>query len=70
MEELMFKIVNQIGVINEHPTGWTRELNIVSWNGGQAKYDIRDWNEDHSRMTRGITLTEEEMQTIVNLLQQ
>ena len=39
---------------------WTKEINIVSWNGGQPKIDIRDWSDDHQRMSRGITLTEDQ----------
>ena len=39
---------------------WTKEVNIVSWNGGEPKIDVRDWSEDHTRMSRGITLTEEQ----------
>ena len=39
---------------------WAKEVNIVSWNGGQPKIDIRDWSQDHTRMSRGITLTEEQ----------
>ncbi|MEI3503270.1 MAG: PC4/YdbC family ssDNA-binding protein [Anaerovoracaceae bacterium] len=44
-----------------YPTGWRKELNLVSWNGGAPKYDIRDWDPDHERMSRGITLHEKEM---------
>lgn len=66
--EVTFEIVEEIGVITAHSTGWKKELNMVSWNGGQAKYDIRDWDPDHSRMSRGVTLKEQEMRQIVELL--
>lgn len=66
--EVTFEIVEEIGVISTHDTGWCKELNLVSWNGGTAKYDIRDWAPDHSRMGRGITLQEQEMRTILSLL--
>ena len=66
--EVRFQIVEHIGVISTHSTGWNKELNIVSWNGGQPKYDIRDWDETHEHMSRGITLTEKEMRTIGDLL--
>lgn len=55
-------------MIATHSTGWKKELNLVSWNGGQAKYDIRDWDPGHSRMSRGVTLKEQEMRQIVELL--
>lgn len=66
--EVTFEIVEEIGVIATHSTGWKKELNLVSWNGGQAKYDIRDWDPGHSRMSRGVTLKEQEMRQIVELL--
>ena len=45
----------------------TRELNLVSWNEREPKYDIRDWSPDHTRMSKGISLSEEEMQKLVEL---
>lgn len=66
--QITFEIVEKIGVITEYPTGWNREINIVSWNGNEPKYDIREWSPDHERMSRGITLKEEELRTILHLL--
>lgn len=43
---------------------WTVEINKVSWNGNEPKWDIRPWNEDHSRCGKGITLTEEQMMNL------
>lgn len=57
---IIFEIKENIGVIRKYPNGWKKELNIVSWNSGEEKYDIRDWDETHEHMTRGITLTKEE----------
>lgn len=58
-----WEIKEQLAVLRENTSGWKRELNIVSWNDGPAKIDIRDWSEDHLRMTRGITLTLDEART-------
>lgn len=66
--QITFEIVEKIGVITEYSTGWNREINIVSWNGNEPKYDIREWSPDHERMSRGITLKEEELRTILHLL--
>lgn len=63
-----FEIVKHIGVINEYQTGWKKELNVVAWCGGVPKYDIRDWDEDHNRMSRGITLHEDEAKALAKLL--
>ena len=66
--EVTFEIVEEIGVISTSGTGWKKELNIVAWNGNQGKYDIREWSPQHDRMSRGITLNEQEMRSIVELL--
>ena len=67
-ESVNHEIVESIGVIYEKKSGWTREINLVSWNGMDAKYDIRDWSPDHDKMSRGITLTEEELRKLVELV--
>lgn len=66
--EVTFEIVKRIGVLKEYSTGWKKELNIVKWNSGQPKYDIRDWDEEHAHMSRGITFTAHEMSTIISLM--
>ena len=66
--EVTFEIVEEIGVIATHSTGWKKELNLVSWNGGQAKYDIRDWSPDGSKMGKGISMTREELATLKGIL--
>ena len=68
MPEIKFEITKTIGIISESPKGWTKELNLVSWNDKEPKYDLREWNPDHDRMGKGITLTEEEMKKIKELL--
>ena len=57
-----------IGVLSENAKGWTKELNKVSWNEREPKYDLREWNPDHSRMGKGITLTDEEVETLKAIL--
>lgn len=60
-EQIKVDIVERIGALDKpNDNGWTRELNVVSWNGGAPKLDIREWSPDHSRMSRGITLTEQQ----------
>ena len=60
--------MEHIGVLSTHSTGWNKELNLVSWNGGQPKYDIRDWDMAHEHMSRGVTLHEKEMRQIFELM--
>ncbi len=68
MAELKFEITERIGVLSENAKGWTKELNKVSWDEREPKYDLREWNPDHSRMGKGITLTDEEVETLKAIL--
>ena len=69
-DEVTFEIIEEIGIISEGNGGWAKELNLVSWNGAEPKYDIRDWNEGHERMTRGITLTQAAAKRLCELLKE
>lgn len=66
--EFAFNIREHIGVISKYQTGWTKELNLVEWNGNNAKFDIRDWEPSHEHMSRGVTLREEEAKSLLALL--
>lgn len=63
-KELKYEIINYIGIVSEQSSGWKKELNRVSWNGGEPKYDIRDWSPDHAKMGRGVTLSESELRAL------
>lgn len=67
-KELKYEIINQIGVISTSASGWNTELNRVSWNGAEPKYDLRSWSPDHSKMGKGITLSESELTVLADLL--
>ncbi|WP_026569317.1 YdbC family protein [Sediminibacillus sp. JSM 1682029] len=69
MAALDYEIIETIGVISESPKGWKKELNLVSWNGREPKYDIRDWAPDHEKMGKGITLTKEEAENLKKVLE-
>lgn len=68
-QEVTFNIMEHIGVLEERKDGWTKEVNIVAWNGGMPKFDIRDWDPSHERMTRGITLMEDTAEKLMFALQ-
>lgn len=69
--DVTFEIVSHLGVLTEKKDGWTKELNLVSWNGGNPpKFDIRDWSPDHKKMNRGITLFEPEIRKVAKLYQE
>ena len=68
MAEIKFEITKYIGVLSEGSKGWTKELNLVSWNDREPKYDIREWDETHQKMGKGITLTKDEVEKLRELL--
>lgn len=68
-DDFTYDIVDSYGAIAVSPTGWTKELNRVSWNGKEPKFDIREWSPDHGRMRRGVTFTEEEALELRDLLE-
>lgn len=53
MAKVNYEIVKQIGVISESKAGWTKELNLISWNDREPKYDLRDWAPDHEKNGQG-----------------
>ena len=67
MAELKYEITAQIGVLSER-SGWTKELNMIRWNDREPKYDIRDWSPDKAKMSKGITMTPEEVIALRDLL--
>lgn len=70
MAELKFEIIESLGVLSVNEKGWKKELNIVSWNERPGKFDLRDWNSDHTRMSKGVTFTEEEAKALKEILEQ
>ena len=68
MAEITFEITKSLGVISETSKGWTRELNMVSWNDREPKYDIRDWAPDGTKMGKGISLSHDEIAILKGIL--
>jgi len=64
MAEIKYEIIETIAVLSEGNKGWKKELNLISWNGREPKYDIRDWSEDHTKMGKGVTLSLSELQLL------
>lgn len=55
-------------MFSESAKGWSKELNLVLWNGTAPKYDIRGWSPDHEKMGNGVTLTEEEFENLREIM--
>lgn len=68
MAQIKYEIIKNIGTISESSKGWTKELNLISWNERPPKYDLRDWAPEHEKMGKGITLTTEELRKLREIL--
>lgn len=68
MADIKYDLIKEVGILSENSKGWRKELNLISWNGGEPKYDIRDWARDHEKMGKGTTLTKDEVMKLKELL--
>ncbi|MBM7616101.1 YdbC family protein [Alkaliphilus hydrothermalis] len=68
MAEIKYDIIKQLGSIGEGSKGWKKEVNVVSWNNRKPKIDIRDWDENHQKMGKGITLGMDEIKALKEIL--
>lgn len=68
MADIKFQIKEELGSISESVKGWNKELNLISWNDKEAKYDLRDWSPGHEKMGKGVTLTVDELKKLRDLL--
>lgn len=68
MSDFKFEITEHLGTLSESARGWTKELNKVSFNDRPAKYDLREWDPDHQKMSKGVTLNDEEMEILSKIL--
>jgi hypothetical protein len=70
MPDIKYDLTKEIGVLSENTKGWSKEINMVSWNDREAKYDIRDWSVGHEKMGKGVTLSAEEVKKLREILNQ
>jgi hypothetical protein len=68
MADIKYEIVKKVGVLSKSASGWAKELNLISWNDREAKYDLRDWSADGEKMGKGVTLSKEELLALKELL--
>ena len=61
-------VIEEIAVLHESQAGWTKELNIISWNGDEPKYDVRWWNPDKTRLGKGFTFTAKELSKLKTII--
>lgn len=68
--EISYNIVKHIGVVAKYKSGWSKELNVVEWNDGPPKYDLRDWDNEHENMGKGLTFSKAEARELARLLEE
>ncbi|MBS3977931.1 MAG: hypothetical protein KGZ75_14605 [Syntrophomonadaceae bacterium] len=68
MAEIKFEIKEHLGVLSESNKGWKKEMNLVSWNDREPKYDIREWDPEYKKMGKGITLSLQELKKLRGIL--
>ena len=68
MADIKYEIKETIGALSESPKGWKKELSLISWNDKEPKFDIRDWDPEHKKMGKGVTLTNEELKKLRDVL--
>ena len=68
MAEFKYEITERIAVLSTNARGWERQLNMISWNDHEPKYDLRDWSPDGSKMSKGISLSHDEMAVLKDIL--
>ena len=68
MAEFKYEITERIAVLSTTARGWERQLNMISWHDHEPKYDIRDWSPDGSKMSKGISLSHDEMAVLKDIL--
>lgn len=66
--DIKYEIKETAGTLSESAKGWKKELNLISWNNKEAKYDIRDWDSEHKKMGKGVTLSVEELKKLKAIL--
>ena len=66
--EFSYEIIKTIAVLSTSKSGWSKELNLVAWNGKEPKYDIREWSPEHDKMGQGITLSDDEFAKLKEIL--
>lgn len=66
--DFSYELVEELGVLSTSKKGWTKEINRVSYNGTKPKFDLREWAPEHEKMSKGITLSEEEAKDLCKIL--
>ncbi|EOS43563.1 PC4/YdbC family ssDNA-binding protein [Lachnospiraceae bacterium JLR.KK009] len=69
MKDIQYEIVKEIAVLSTGESGYTKEINLISWNGKEPKYDIRSFSPNREKCGKGVTLTETEVGKLLAALE-
>lgn len=69
MREIQYEIVKEIAVLSTGDSGYTKEINLISWNGKEPKYDIHSFSPNREKCGKGITLNADEAAALLKALQ-
>lgn len=69
MREIQYEIVKEIAVLSTGDSGYTKEINLISWNEKEPKYDIRSFSPNREKCGKGITLNADEAAALLKALQ-
>ena len=69
MREIQYEIVKEIAVLSTGDSGYTKEINLISWNGKEPKYDIRSFSPNREKCGKGITLNADEAAALLKAFQ-
>ena len=70
MREIQYEIVKEIAVLSKSGSGYTKEINLIAWNGNEPKYDVRSFSPNREKCSKGITLTADEAAALLKALQE
>ena len=67
-DEITFVRNKKYGTVSIASNGWTKEVCNVTWNGRSPKLDIREWDSEYNKMSKGLTFTKEEAKKVLKIL--
>ena len=70
-KEFSWNVVTALGNFSETRNNYTKEVNLISWNGRQPVYDIRGFRIDNDGIKhplKGISMSKEDLIALRDLL--
>ncbi|MEA1975517.1 MAG: PC4/YdbC family ssDNA-binding protein [Bacillota bacterium] len=67
MSNKKYEVIEEIAKLSENKK-WNLEINLIRWSGNETKYDFRTFNDDKTKIGKGIALTKNEMNKLRDIL--